>query len=120
MKNKGKIACFLKTSYMYLIILYSKDIPFLASKFDLLCMSYLNTLLLELCTSISQEPQIQLKFLFTKDSRIKFDKIIVIKTMAPRACNGTTEQKPFLYVFILGGNYSQEPVMYKKNYMDVL
>jgi hypothetical protein len=23
-------------------------------------------------------------------------------------------------VFILGGNYSQEPVMYKKNYMDVL
>jgi hypothetical protein len=41
MKNKGKIACFLKTPYIYLMILYTKDIPFLASKFDLLCMSYL-------------------------------------------------------------------------------
>ena len=26
------------------MILYTKDIPFLASKFDLLCMSYLNTI----------------------------------------------------------------------------
>jgi hypothetical protein len=42
MKNKGKIACFLKTPYIYLMILYTKNIPFLASKFDLLCMSYLN------------------------------------------------------------------------------
>jgi hypothetical protein len=35
----------LKTPYIYLMILYTKDIPFLASKFDLLCMSYLNIVL---------------------------------------------------------------------------
>jgi hypothetical protein len=52
MKNKGKIACFLKTPHIYLMILYTKDIPFLASKFDLLCMSYLKNPFRHRLTSI--------------------------------------------------------------------